>query len=81
MEKKRAQLFVCEICDYKTSRLFNLNRHFLTPKHKMIKNDNTNEKKRVNQNDTEVEKKNSALHENKQTKKTSKKRAKTSKNE
>ena len=43
--KKRVNFFVCEICDYSTSRQFNLDRHFLTPKHKMLTNANKNEQK------------------------------------
>ena len=43
--KKRVNFFVCEICDYSTSRQFNLDRHFLTPKHKMLTNANKNEHK------------------------------------
>jgi len=37
----------CNICDYETCKLSNLNRHFLTLKHKMITNDNKNEPKRA----------------------------------
>ena len=35
---KNAQNFVCEICDFKCSKLSNWNKHIITPKHK--KNDN-----------------------------------------
>tara|TARA_Y100001935_G_scaffold247554_1_gene243596 strand:+ start:418 stop:1347 length:930 start_codon:yes stop_codon:yes gene_type:complete len=43
--KKRVNFFACEICDYSTSRQYNLERHFLTPKHKMLTNANKNEQK------------------------------------
>ena len=85
MEKKRAGFFSCKSCDYYTSRLFNLNRHFLTPKHLMINNDNKKVQKRVTQNDTDVENIFVPPNDVIVTKKTSKKRAKneqkTSKNE
>ena len=43
--KKRVNPFVCVICDYATSRQYNLDRHVLTPKHKMLTNANENEHK------------------------------------
>ena len=43
--KKRVNNFACEICDYTTTRQYNLDRHFLTPKHKMLTNANKNEHK------------------------------------
>ena len=38
--KKEESIFVCEICDYKCSKKFNLDRHFLSDKH--IKSTNIN---------------------------------------
>ena len=59
--KKRVNFFVCEICDYSTSRQYNLDRHFLTPKHKMLTNANKNEQKtsKLICNDEPCKKKNS----------------------
>ena len=37
---KSSKNFFCEICDYSTSRESQYNRHLMTPKHKMITNDN-----------------------------------------
>ena len=43
--QKEPEIFSCKSCDYFTCKLSNLNRHFLTRKHKMIKNDNKKEPK------------------------------------
>jgi len=43
--QKEPELYVCKLCDYKSSKISNLQRHFLTLKHKMITNDNKNEQK------------------------------------
>ena len=34
--EKTSRIFFCKFCDYKTSRLYNWERHVLTPKHKMV---------------------------------------------
>lgn len=34
--EKTSRIFFCKFCDYKTSRLYNWERHILTPKHKMV---------------------------------------------
>ena len=34
--EKTSRNFFCKFCDYKTSRLYNWDRHLLTPKHKMV---------------------------------------------
>ena len=43
--QKEPEKFRCNICNYETCKLSNLNRHFLTLKHKMITNDNKKEPK------------------------------------
>lgn len=43
MSKNEHGDFVCEPCDYRTSRISNYQRHNCTPKHKMVTNGNTNE--------------------------------------
>ena len=43
--QKEPEKYRCYICDYETCKLSNINRHFLTRKHKMITNDNKNEPK------------------------------------
>jgi hypothetical protein len=43
--KKEPEKFSCKFCNYNTCKLSNLERHFLTLKHKMIINDNKNEQK------------------------------------
>lgn len=43
--KKRVKNFTCSFCDYFTYRQYNLERHYLTPKHKMLTNANKNEQK------------------------------------
>jgi len=43
--QKEPEKYRCNICDYETCKLSNLNRHFLTLKHKMITNDNKKEPK------------------------------------
>lgn len=43
--KKEPEIFSCKFCDYNTCKISNLQRHFLTLKHKMITNDNKNEQK------------------------------------
>ena len=48
--QKEPQIFFCKFCDYKTSKLSNFNRHNLTLKHKMIKNDNQKEPKGAKNN-------------------------------
>ena len=48
--KKEPEKFSCKICNYNTCKLSNLERHFLTLKHKMIINDNKNEQKGAEKN-------------------------------
>ena len=43
--QKEPEIFRCNFCDYETCKIANLNRHFLTLKHKMITNDNKKEPK------------------------------------
>ena len=39
--QKNRQLFLCEICDYETSKISDYNKHILTRKHKKMTNDDT----------------------------------------
>lgn len=50
IEQKTSKYFYCEICDYKTSRKLNYERHILTNKHKKIQMD-TNLDTNIEQNE------------------------------
>ena len=39
---KNAELFICETCDFKSSKKFVLTRHLSTQKHKILTNTYTN---------------------------------------
>lgn len=45
MLQKVAQIYICEICDYKTSRKHNYNKHLATRKHKILTNTDKNSQK------------------------------------
>ena len=45
---KNADIFGCEICNFKCSKKSNYNKHLLTTKHKMVTNDNINNSKKIN---------------------------------
>ena len=45
---KNADIFGCEICNFKCSKKSNYNKHILTAKHKMVTNDNINNSKKIN---------------------------------
>ena len=45
--KKKSNFFCCKLCHFTTSRLYNWERHILTPKHKMITKKEQKEQKNV----------------------------------
>lgn len=45
MLQKVAQIFICETCDYKTSRKHNYTKHLSTRKHKILTNTDENDEK------------------------------------